>query len=87
MLALNNHKYAQCGVKIYDNKIVLQSYATDVIYIDLLNRRIMCTGLYSATTRKHISWFLSEYFPSIPYQTIRDMKKSEWVNMYDLYTL
>ena len=84
MLALNNHKYAQCGVKNYDNKIVLQSYATDVIYIDLLNRKIMCTGLYSATTRKHISWFLSEYFPTIPYQTIRDMKKSEWVNMYDL---
>lgn len=32
---------------------------------------LQCTGLYSATTRRQISWFLAEYFSHIEYKFIK----------------
>ena len=58
--------YAQACVKFYDGKIVLQSYATDVCVIE--NDYLETTGLYSMTTRKHISAFLKGYAPLISFQ-------------------
>ena len=53
--------YAQAKVRIYDDgTIVLQSYATDVITITP-GCWLTVSGLYSATTRKHISAFMREY--------------------------
>ena len=53
--------YANAYVKKYDDgKIVLVSYTTEVIRIDA-DGWIECTGLYSATTRRHISRFMDEY--------------------------
>ena len=40
---------------------VLQSYNTDVIIVR--GDWFECTGLYSMTTRKHISAFMREYYP------------------------
>lgn len=72
---LNNHKSAQCKVYIDNdsNRIDFISYTTRVISIWYENgkRMIECTGTYSATTRKQISWFLREYAPDLSYY---DMK-------------
>ena len=40
--------------------VVLVSYETDVIAIDVTRKIMQCTGLYSRTTRKHIRAFLRE---------------------------
>lgn len=70
---LRDHASAQCCVRLYENgDICLQSYRTDIIYYDHAQQVLYCTGTYSQTTRKHISWFLREYFPGISYQTMRD---------------
>lgn len=70
---LADHKSAQCRVRRYDNgDICLQSYNTDVIYAVYKTGFLYCTGTYSTTTRKHISWFLREYFPNVSCQAMRD---------------
>ena len=75
--------YGQCGVKFaYDGAIVLFSYSTDVIYIDK-DGWLTCTGLYSATTRKHIGAFMKEYTKF----TYQDAKKCYLDNMkLNIYT-
>lgn len=55
--------YAQAHVTIYDNgnfAVILTSYATAVAYIDR-EGFLTITGLYSATTRRHLSAFVKEY--------------------------
>lgn len=80
---LRNHASAQCSIRLYNNgDICLQSYNTDVVYYDFMQGMLYCTGTYSQTTRKHISWFLHEYFPQFYYQELRkayetDCKLSE----------
>ena len=56
---LERMPYAQ-AVKWYraDGTLILRSYSTDVCAIH--NEWIYCKGLYSSTTRKHISAFASE---------------------------
>lgn len=82
-LKLSNHTSSQCCVRHYENgDICLQSYLTDVVYYDSTRGTLYCTGTYSQTTRKHISWFLHEYFPQFSYQELRkayetDCKLSE----------
>ena len=60
---LRSMPYAQAKVRSYADidrdLIVLQSYQTDVIIIE--DGWLICTGLYSMTTRKHISAFMREY--------------------------
>lgn len=69
---LSDHASAQCYVKLFDNgDIVLRSYATDVLYFRKETNSLICTGTYSATTRKQITWFLREYFPEIGYHDIK----------------
>ena len=45
------------------------------------NRSLFLTGLYSATTRKHIGYFLKEYYPDLCYQDIRDLPRNTAVEM------
>lgn len=53
--------YAQAHVEIDDKgNIYLFSYVTLVCKIDA-DGWLTCTGLYSMTTRKHISAFMHEY--------------------------
>lgn len=85
MKKLNNHASANAHVEIinandrYNNEISLVSYTTRVLTLTTINgiRYVECTGLYSMTTRKHISWFLREYAPDLNYTDIRDMKFNE----------
>ena len=76
---LRKMPYAQAKVRDYrdigSDMVVLQSYKTDVIYV---KKGIMtCAGLYSMTTRKHISAFLSEYYPHISFYDVKGIAGTE----------
>ena len=70
---LREMPYAQACVRNYADigrdLIVLQSYNTDVIIID--HDWLECTGLYSMTTRKHISAFMREYGNGFTFQDVK----------------
>lgn len=72
---LRKMPYAQAKVRDYADigrdMRVLQSYRTDVVIVDI--GMMECTGLYSMTTRKHISAFLWEYYPNISFQMVKDI--------------
>ena len=74
--------YAQAKVREYPEKaiVVLQSYATDVIIIE--NGIMTVTGLYSATTRKHIGAFMKEY--GLSYYTAKEAYEGGY--KLDLFT-
>lgn len=66
---LDTHKAANCCVYVRRKdgraaRVSLWSYSTDVcgIYLDEVDDawHVYCTGTYSQTTRKHISWFARE---------------------------
>lgn len=69
---LKNHKSAQAHVMEHEEKLYLISYTTKVIIVDRTTNVLEVTGLYSATTRRHISWFLDEYFYHIDYYTVKN---------------
>ena len=75
--------YAQAHVEIDDNNnIYLFSYTTLVagIYAD---GRCFCTGLYSMTTRKHISAFAREYANPLTYYDFKMAYENDfYINMY-----
>ena len=56
---LKSMPYAQATV-IITEEIVLRSYQTDVIIVTA-DGWLICTGTYSATTRRHIGAFMREY--------------------------
>lgn len=56
---LKSMPYAQATVIITD-EIILRSYQTDVIIVTA-DGWLVCTGTYSATTRRHIGAFMREY--------------------------
>lgn len=70
---LRDHASAQCCAILYENgDIALRSYETIVLYYRKDTGFLYCSGTYSQTTRKHMSWFLREYFPNVRYQSMRD---------------
>lgn len=72
-MKLKNHPYAQCSVRVLlDGSVVFTSYNTDVIYIDK-DGWLYVSGLYSATTRKQIGYFLEEYAPELSYSDIKNL--------------
>lgn len=72
-VALKNHPYAQCYVLTMDyGTIHFFSYKTRVITITP-DGWLCCTGLYSATTRKQIGWFLKEYAPMLTYHVVKQV--------------
>lgn len=79
---LKGHKAAQCGIRENKNYIELISYVTPVIRVDKNARKLTCTGTYSVTTRKHINWFLAEYFPQISYYDVEKIAgKNEFIQL------
>ena len=83
-MKLKNHPYAQCSVRVLlDGSIVFTSYNTDVIYIDK-DGWLYVSGLYSATTRKQIGWFLNEYVPVLSYYDIKSLYYNK--RLLNIYT-
>ena len=87
-LKLKDHPYCNCYVLKDDDIIKLVSYITEVI-IAVRNPKnknewfLKCTGTYSQTTRKQISWFLREYFPKIDYFDMKEIAGKEMLLIYD----
>lgn len=88
-LKLKNHPYCNCYVEM-DNienptQISFISYRTVVIYATKKDNvwYIECSGTYSQTTRKQISWFLREYFPKINYYDMKEIAGKETFLIYD----
>lgn len=76
---LSEHPAAQCKINIFNNgDIDFISYSTRVISVkhEDNNKKIECTGLYSMTTRKQITWFLREYFPELSFDFIKSIAGS-----------
>ena len=69
MKKFNSHPYANCGVHEIDGGFALQSYSTIVATIDN-DGWLTIFGLYSATTKRHLSWFVKE-FANLTYQTAK----------------
>lgn len=71
---LSNHAGCQCYIITIGNRIDFISYATRVISIIIENdkRLIECTGTYSRTTARQITYFLKEYAPDL---SLEDMKR------------
>lgn len=75
---LNSHPYSQCHVEIdCSGGIHFISYKTEVITIRPAGW-LTCYGLYSATTRKQIEWFMREYCSPL---TFHDAKRCYCENM------
>lgn len=75
--------YAQAKVIITpDGLIALRSYETNVAYLQP-DGWLSINGLYSATTRKHISAFVKEY-ANITYQLAKDLCVKKMA--YNIYT-
>lgn len=74
--------YAQACVLIEDDgTIYLISYRTYVCKISP-DGRVECMGLYSMTTRKHISAFMREYTP-FDYETAKKLyENDETINIF-----
>lgn len=76
---LKEHEYANARVEIDEGvKIVLYSYATPVIICERVYTpheqwAIYCTGTYTQTTRKHIGYFLKEFFPHLSYYDMKSI--------------
>ena len=83
-MKLKNHPYAQCSVCVFiDGSVVFTSYNTDVIYIDK-DGWLYVSGLYSATTRKQIGYFLKEYVPALNYYDIKSLYCNK--SLLNIYT-
>lgn len=63
--------YGQCYALYTSEGIELWSYSTRVITYNNSTRILKCSGLYSMTTRKHISAFMKEYFPQYSYYSVK----------------
>ena len=69
---LTDHPYSQCHVVINaKGGIHFISYRTEVITISP-SGWLTCYGLYSATTRRQITWFMREYCSPL---TFNDAKR------------
>lgn len=83
-MKLKNHPYAHCSVRVLlDGSVVFTSYNTDVIYIDK-DGWLYVSGLYSATTKKQIGYFLKEYVPCLSFQDIKYLYYNRRV--FNIYT-
>ena len=89
---LRKMPYAQAKVLITPDETLLISYSTAVIIIRDNVMRV--TGLYSMTTRKHISAFMSEYYPNLGFSVAKkcaeescvyDLDKNQFVYLEDFY--
>lgn len=76
---LNAMPYAQAHIEIYDeNNYYLFSYTTLVATVryDDEGIWIKCYGLYSATTRKHISAFAKEH--GLKFNDFKEIANRPW---------
>lgn len=81
---LNTIPHGQVKVRAYDcGTVELISYATTVARLEQNDGWLEVYGLYSATTRKHLSAFMREYCNCDYSVAKRCATTGEWYNIYD----
>ena len=83
---IKGHESANVRMIESGNKLLLVSYTTTVCTVDA-GGWLTCTGLYSATTRKHIGWFCRNEGYAIGYNAVKkayedDMCVNIWTGEY-----
>lgn len=73
MIKFEGHKSAQTYMEPIQNGLALYSYTTRVAEVQ--NGWLRIKGLYSMTTRKHISWFMREL--GFDYQTAKRLYEDD----------
>ena len=73
MIKFENHKSAQTYMEPIQNGLALYSYTTRVA--EVRDGWVRINGLYSMTTRKHISWFMREL--GLDYQTAKRLYEDD----------
>lgn len=68
---LKYHKYAKAHIIRKEYNIELWSYSTKVLIYNTLNKSSECMGLYSNTTKRHISWFMDQFIEGFDYYDIK----------------
>ena len=58
---LNGHEQAQAQIIREGNEIILRSYTTNVLFYNVIEQTVYCTGRYSMTTIKHIGYFMKQF--------------------------
>ena len=72
--------HGNCYAVYTSDGLELWSYTTRVISYNNSTGILKCSGLYSMTTRKHISAFMKEYFPNYSYYSVKEaVEKNEGV--------
>ena len=67
---IKGHESANVRIVESGNKLLLVSYTTTVCTVDA-GGWLTCTGTYSATTRKHIGWFVRNEGYAIGYHDVK----------------
>lgn len=79
---LANHPYANAHIESNEyNGVTLYSYSTPVVNISW-SGWVKVNGLYSMTTRKHISYFMREF--DLSYQLAKELYEKNL--KYNIYT-
>lgn len=73
MIKFEDHKSAQTYMEPIQNGLALYSYTTRVA--EVRDGWVRINGLYSMTTRKHISWFMREL--GLDYQTAKRLYEDD----------
>lgn len=82
---LKNHEYAQARIEIENDgdSIIyrLVSYSTHVATVVKMSDGwfLDCSGLYSMTTRRHISWFLDDIGSPFTFQDAKHIVETSEV--------
>ena len=78
----DDHKSAAAWIYETENEISLISYTTRVVTMKKgKDRKVECTGTYSATTRKHIGWFVREFMPDLSYYSMKEIAGKGFVTI------
>jgi hypothetical protein len=81
IIKFTDHKYAQAHMEPIHNGLALYSYTTKVA--EVRNGWLKIFGLYSMTTRRHISWFMRE-IGGFTYQLAKQLYEDN--KMFNIYT-
>lgn len=79
---LKGHVTKNAHYEENNEKRLLISYQTTVLCV--VRNRLVCRGLYSATTRRHIGWFLRDIGANIDYHDVK--KAFQLHNAVDITT-
>ena len=80
IIKFSDHKYAQAHKKVTPHGLDLYSYTTKVA--ELRDGWLRINGLYSMTTRRHISWFMREL--GFTYQLAKQLYEDN--KIFNIYT-